>query len=345
VTTDLATFDSIDDVAGAWADLADRVHAPPWRRVEWFRNWHGSFARDPLRIVTVEEQGRVAGLIAMELHGGEIGSAANSESPDHSFLADTRTAARALAVELVQTGLPLNLFPLPAADAVIFEEVATEAGYSLLAKPLGGSPYITVTDWDEYSATLDSKMLRELRRRRRRIEETGTLELDIATGGPGAAGMLQEFFDVEARGWKGSENTAIASDARTRAFYESWADMAESRDWLVMAALRLDGRPIAVDICLEADGVHSLLKTTFDQEWSRYSPGSLLRYMMLRRSFGSGAKSYEFLGRDEPWKKEWTTDIRPLIHLRAFPPSIRGRTRRALFGVARLVKDLGKRSR
>ena len=102
---------------------------------------------------------------------------------------------------------------------------------------------------------------------------------------------------------------------------------------------------IAADLSFEVDRAHHLLKTSFDPDYARYGPGLLLRYLMLQRAFASDLVSYEFLGRDDPWKRNWTNTFRPLTHMRAFPPSARGTSERALFQIGRSVKDLLARSK
>jgi CelD/BcsL family acetyltransferase involved in cellulose biosynthesis len=71
-------------------------------------------------------------------------------------------------------------------------------------------------------------------------------------------------------------------------------------------ALRLDGQIIAAKIVVETHGRLEGFLTTFDPEYSRFSPGQIL----LRDTFVWCAKAglaYDFRIGDEAYKLEWTS--------------------------------------
>jgi CelD/BcsL family acetyltransferase involved in cellulose biosynthesis len=93
---------------------------------------------------------------------------------------------------------------------------------------------------------------------------------------------------------------------------------------LVLAFLRLEGRPLAFDFCIEERGVHYLLKTGYDPAYRSFAPGLLLRRRMIARAFETGLDRYDFLGVDTEWKREWTDESRSLELLESFAPSTSG---------------------
>ena len=146
----------------------------------------------------------------------------------------------------------------------------------------------------------------------------------MTDGGANLAGLLDEGFRVEALSWKGARGTAIASDARTRRFYDAVARWAAARGWLRLAFLRLDGRAIAFQFDLEAGRTYYSLKIGYDPAFDRYSPGKLLAYAMVARAVSTGLATYELLGPDEPWKDRWTSTFREYVRLDAYAPSPAG---------------------
>src|SRR5207245_1703401 len=182
-------------------------------------------------------------------------------------------------------------------------DAARGARHRVIVRALERSPYVTVDgDWTAYEARRDGKLLRELRRRGRRLGEQGRVELDVADGRERLDELLAEGLRIEAAAWKGERGTAIESSADTRRFYSEVARWAAARGWLRLAFLRLDGRPLAFDYCIEDQGVHYLLKTGYDPGYHAFAPGMLIRREMIARAFSNGLASYEFLGVDEPWK-------------------------------------------
>jgi CelD/BcsL family acetyltransferase involved in cellulose biosynthesis len=59
---------------------------------------------------------------------------------------------------------------------------------------------------------------------------------------------------------------------------------------------------LAFDYCLEYNKTHYALKTGYDPAYQRFSPGKVLRYLMLVRAFSEGLAAYELLGVADPWK-------------------------------------------
>jgi CelD/BcsL family acetyltransferase involved in cellulose biosynthesis len=110
--------------------------------------------------------------------------------------------------------------------------------------------------------------------------------------------LLEEVFRIEGSGWKGTYGTSINLHPATRRFYTEVAQWAAKRGWLWLAFLRLNGRTIAVDYCLEYSKVHCALKTGYDPTYERFSSGKVLRQLMLARAFSEGLVTYDLLGLD-----------------------------------------------
>jgi CelD/BcsL family acetyltransferase involved in cellulose biosynthesis len=161
-------------------------------------------------------------------------------------------------------------------------------------------------------------MLRELRRRRRKLESQGSLELVVEDGTDRLNELLDQGFRVEAAAWKGRAGTAIVSSPKTERFYRDVGCWAAQRGSLRLAFLNLDGRPLAFDFAVEEGARHYLLKTGYDPLYRALAPAMLLRYEMLGRAFELRLRSYEFGGADEPWKLQWSTGLRERLRLQAF---------------------------
>jgi len=171
--------------------------------------------------------------------------------------------------------------------------------------------------------------------RRRKLEQRGEVTFEVSDGRERLDALLDEGFAVEAAGWKGTAGTAIASTAETERFYRGVAKWAAARGWLRLGFLRLGRRALAFDFAVEHAGVHSLLKTGFDPEFSRFGTGVILRYEMIARAFAEGLRCYDFLGDEAEWKLNWTTTVRERLRVQAFAPSIAGRAEWAAFAYGR----------
>jgi CelD/BcsL family acetyltransferase involved in cellulose biosynthesis len=199
---------------------------------------------------------------------------------------------------------------------------------------LRAAPYVAIDgDWDAYEAKLRRKFRSEIRRRRRRLEERGRLTLDVSDGKEKLDELLEEGFRVEGLGWKDAYGTSINSRPTARRFYTEVAHWASERGWLRLAFLRLDGRVLAFDYCLEYNKVHYLLKTGYDPAYGKFGPGMIIRHMMLARAFSERLNTYNFLGvgSDDVWKREWTNSHQERLFLRMFAPTLSGSLDQATF--------------
>jgi hypothetical protein len=88
---------------------------------------------------------------------------------------------------------------------------------------------------------------------------------------------VREFLDLEARGWKGQEGTALACNPADTRFFAALAHEGASRRQLLVYRLKLDERIIALTtVFVSGDGAF-LFKTAYDEAYSRGSPGALLQ--------------------------------------------------------------------
>jgi len=136
---------------------------------------------------------------------------------------------------------------------------------------------------DFLERALNGKRRKELRRQRTRLAELGRLELCELRPDEDPAPWIREFLALEAAGWKGEKGVAAALDPNERTYVEEMAVRAHGRGRLMMMALRLDGRPIALKYNLLAGDGSFAFKITFDESYSRYSPGVLLELDNVHR--------------------------------------------------------------
>jgi CelD/BcsL family acetyltransferase involved in cellulose biosynthesis len=316
-----------------WDALVDRVGAGPFLRPGWLCAWWRAFGSGELQVLRVRSAGRLRGVLPLARVGRALRSPTNAETPEFGFLAEDEPSARELAeILLRQHALArIDLYPVDPNDAGIRALCEDAAAHQrrVLLRPMLLSPYIaTESAWRTYEGSIGAKRRKEIRRRHRRLEERGKVTLEICAGDENLEALLAEGLRLEASGWKAAEGTAINSRIATRRFYHEVAEWSSRRGELRLAFLRLDGRGVAFDFCLEAQGTHYLLKNGYDPEFGQYGPGMILRCMMIERAFAEGLRTYEFLGTSEGdsgrWKLDWTDKLRPRLRLQVFPRSVAG---------------------
>jgi CelD/BcsL family acetyltransferase involved in cellulose biosynthesis len=327
----LELHDSAEDVADMWDDLADRLGAPPFLRPGWIRAWARAFGSAELRALAAYRGAELAAILPFCHRRGVLTAPVNWHTPLFSFLAVDDEARAAVAEHIVSHAhVRIDLGFLDAEDPTV---AACQAAAERFCRPtlsriVMRSPYVQVAGrgWDEYEQSLSRKFRKELSRMQRRLDELGSVTFELTCAGPSELeSLLSDGLRLESSGWKREQGTAITSSPQTLAFYEAIARWCTDRGWLRMAFLRLDGRAIAFDLCLEKARVMYVLKGGYDPDYRRFGPGALLTLASLRHAFRHQLESYELLGDDAPYKLEWTQTVRERVRFQAFSQSLAGR--------------------
>lgn len=348
VTSVVPTSDARDD----WEALADRVGASPFLRPGWVEAWLRSFGRGVAEVHLIRRHGNasVAALLPLERRGAVLASPTNWHTPEFGVLSQSEDAARALLAS-IHDRRPRRfvLGFLDREQAQLADGYARERGFAVLQRTIQHSPYLPLEgDWAGYEKKLGTKRRGKLRRRRRLLAERGEISFEFSEGEDLDA-RLTEGFAVESAGWKGDQGTAIRSDSTTERFYRDVARFASERGWLRLAFLRCDRRAVAFAFCLEHADRQYLVKTGYEPEFRDLGPGKLLHQELFRRAFERGLGTYEFLGTDAPWKREWTDRTRDRVLVQAFRPTALGRLDFSLHAygrpLAKQLRDWTRRAR
>jgi hypothetical protein len=123
----------------------------------------------------------------------------------------------------------------------------------------------------------------ELRRQEKRLSELGKLEFDELDVDALHTTWVDEFVALELAGWKGKEGTAFGCNPSHRAYLDAIVAAANERGRLMMLALRLNGKAVAMKLNLvDVPGSYAF-KIAFDEAYAKYSPGTLLELENIRR--------------------------------------------------------------
>jgi CelD/BcsL family acetyltransferase involved in cellulose biosynthesis len=336
------------ELALAWEELADRLHASPFRYPGFVRAWHEAFGSGAGRLLlaTVWRDGRLAAALPLVQRASRLATPANWHTPHVGLLAEDADAAATLARSLFADGARrLGLRFLGATDCEAIAAAAHAAGWRTHERTLLRSPYIDLSGgWEGFEQALGSSANKAMRRRRRRLAELGEVTLEAADGSAALDDRYGELVRLEGMGWKGEQGTAIGSQPETLRFYRDVAGWAAQRGWLRIHVLRLDGTPIAAAFGLRAHGVHASMKIGHDPAHQKLAPGVMLMHDVIREACEEGLRTVELLGDEDPLKRSWTSLCREWRSLDAFAPTPGGRAEWAAFTARRALRGARGRS-
>lgn len=146
--------------------------------------------------------------------------------------------------------------------------ITSEVARPYLKSDLEGEAYLR--------KTLQPHHFREFCRLKRRLQQQGNLEYKIGRQPEEIRTGIEAFLKLEAAGWKGRKKTAMAANPHQAAFAREAVQLLGQADQCRIHMLTLDGHAIAILIVFIACGVAYTWKTSFDEAYASYSPGTLL---------------------------------------------------------------------
>ena len=117
------------------------------------------------------------------------------------------------------------------------------------------------------------KKRKELRRQRHRLADIGAIDSIVATEPPALTSALDDFFAVEASGWKGRAGTAARDNDALRRFVETAVTALARHGKASVSRLSVGGRPVAAAITLRSGDNAWGWKIAYDEGFARASPG------------------------------------------------------------------------
>ena len=140
-------------------------------------------------------------------------------------------------------------------------------------------------------AAVRGKKRKEYRRQANRLGEMGALTHHRREGRAVHDGLntwIDEFLALEAKGWKGQGGSALASNDDSKSLFRDALYGAADAGRLQLLDIRLDGQAIAMLVNFITPPAAFSFKTTYDEDFSRFSPGVLLQFDNLELLNQSG---------------------------------------------------------
>lgn len=284
--------------AAAWDDLSARARDahPHFSRHVLAAHRAAGLAPADLAAVTVSRSGRLEALLPYRVGRDLSGLGARVARPYLSpfvTATDPLIAADAEAADALVAGLvrasgggawrwPLIRLDSPATLAM--RAGMERAGWSLGTVAAFARPVLDRREsHDAFLAGHPNRgRFKDLRRRGKRLSESGALRLDSATEGEALSAAVESFLALERAGWKGEAGTAMACRpahaALARALFSDAPGPVSAR----ADSLTLDGRPIAVSLALVGSCTATLLKTAYDESLRAQAPGLVLEAEIVR---------------------------------------------------------------
>jgi CelD/BcsL family acetyltransferase involved in cellulose biosynthesis len=315
---------AFDDIREPWNDLLGREEvALPYLRHEWLAAWWRGFGDGASLAILLAWSGSTLTAAAPLMRSRRTLSgipvrAIHSLGMNVGFADLLRDPAR-----------PSDLVPVLEAalrdarsDVMLLRGTASgsakeswirgwlaDAGCRFDAIPRGEYYMDTRDGIESYRSGRPSRLLRGAERRARQLSERGVVRFDRVRGRGPWEKPLEEAFSVSLRSWKAREGSAVGQQPSFRTFLSELVTRFGATDEAELCLLRLSGAAIAFRVGVSDRAVFVDQEIAFDEDWRRYSPGTLVALHSDEALIRSGTREIN-LGIDFDWKLNWAPSRR-----------------------------------
>ncbi len=164
--------------------------------------------------------------------------------------------------------------------------------------------------YDAYTATLSKRMRTELPYEHRRLLKAFRTEVrKLETEAEVAAG-LQILMRLNSQRWQARDQLGSFGVPEKRRLAQALSQRFLACGWLDFWVLELDGQTAAMEFAFRIDGVFYPLWVALDTQYKDYSPGAVLKALIIERLINDGVRVYEFMQGAEPYKARWGIEER-----------------------------------
>jgi CelD/BcsL family acetyltransferase involved in cellulose biosynthesis len=206
----------------------------------------------------------------------------------------------------------------------VFNSLVKDAGLSIAIRAFAAkhrlfvesqdgdcSPFLGIRGgWEDFLRTKSGNFRSGLKRKSRRLLETDGVDIRFIVDPDEMLIALSAIHEIENKSWKAAQGTAITSRPWEEAFYAAVATKFSPSGQVLVTLITLHGKPLAFDLTLLGGGSAYCLKTSFDGAHADLSAGIVLRSELMKKVFAMGISEYDFLGKNERYKLEWSETIR-----------------------------------
>ena len=292
-----------------WRELLERQPEPaPFLHPAWQQVWLEEFQDDrELLILAVREGDALLGVAPLLRENGRLSLVGHYSICDYMDFVVTpersgEVFAALLDALLEEPWAELELRGLREDSTTLAElpGLAEAAGLVVNREQEAVAPRVRlVAGWDEYLASLSKKNRHELRRKLRRLQAAGNLELQVYTSRDDVEAHLPRLlrFMVDSR----ADKAAFMSEQMGRFFHRMASTMAEE-GLLRLYELELDAKAVASVLCFDFGGQLFLYNSGYDPDYASLAVGFISKALCLRDAIEAGRHCVDFMRGDEPYK-------------------------------------------
>jgi len=186
--------------------------------------------------------------------------------------------------------------------------------------------------FDDYMAQRPSQLRNTIKRKKNKLKREHEYQITLFTGDKVQQGLI-DYHSAYSASWKANEQCLALLDAL--------AINLSVPNWTRLAVLSIDGQAAAAQLWFVVQGKASIFRLAYDEQWKRYSPGSILTaYLMHYVMDIDKVDEIDFLTGNEAYKKDWMSERRERYRIVFIKPKTRKNPDGFLTKITSLFKQI-----
>lgn len=177
--------------------------------------------------------------------------------------------------------------------------------------------------WEAYYRAIPRASKHEQERLGRRLLDLGLCTWQKCQGHDLVTQAMEVYMDIEEQSWKEKAGEVIRRDPTLVNFYRGIVNRMAQKDRCEIDLFLLDEQAISSVISLVCGNRLLTLKTSYKEEYNRYSPGWLIFRHLLQDAFSRKFAKVDFYGK-RSFLDQWTSDTYSFQDVILFSPTWRG---------------------
>ena len=340
----IATTAELDELRRPWDELLESTESgSPFQSHEWLSTWWKHFGEGrKLLVLAIQDGDTITGIAPLCLRRIARGPAplwkveflGSGLSDQLDFIVPERQREHLELVvsylrrpEVPWTVIDLHDLPVASGNADLFEEALRRSGLAPEASRHSICPYVKIaSDWESFFLGQFSGGTRwQIRKKPKKLAKLGPTRIEHVVEIDDPSRILRSLSEMpESDVYRGTRRRCIFKELATNAFFGEVATLFSRKGWMHLSLLELSGALIAYRFGFRHRGVHYDYFHAYDPAFASCGPGAILMTDLIRRSFESGLREFNFLRGEEPYKFEWTERFHTNLRITCYEPSVRG---------------------
>jgi CelD/BcsL family acetyltransferase involved in cellulose biosynthesis len=362
----LRRLEEVHALQPEWRELTANA-APPvtvFSSWDWIVSWYEHFRpREDLCLLTVrDEQGRLVGVAPFSftrlgalrprllyLLGSGHALTEYADAVLHRDVAEAAAAAIFEALDAARSEWDLLGMPVLDARGALAQaacRLGTPRGYRVFVDEHGCVRRALPDSWQTFYTSLPKSMKDNVNNYVNRLRRDGHQEEFVVVDQPSEMdAALDNFFEMHRRRAHTSDRHRHHDkfeSPRHRQFLRTVVRRLAARGQVWACFLRVDGRPVAAQLCfVDRDRLYTYY-SGFDPEWWAYGVMVTLTRRCIEHAIARGIRELDLMVGPQQDKRRWGGEAEPLVDLTMASPRWRSRATFALFRIYKSKRTLGQ---